>query len=92
MKSNVNNTKVNLTDKIYQTVGLKDAKTKYDADLKKHQVDLSGKVNIDFTSSSNAFAGLTKNQIEELLKKKEFQEAITKIVHDKWPEMYKTKQ
>lgn len=92
MKSNVNNTKVNLTDKINETIGLKDAKSKYDADLKKHQVEVAGKVNVDFTSSTNAFAGLSKSQFEELLKKPEFQEAITKMVHQKWPQMYSGKQ
>lgn len=92
MKSNVNNTKVNLTDKLYQAVDLKDAKSKYDADLRKQQVDVSGKVNVDFTSSTNAFAGLTKNQIEELMKSPKFQEALTKIVKEKWSEMHLKKQ
>jgi hypothetical protein len=54
----------------------------------REKVEVTGKVNVDFTSSTNVFGGLTQNQIEELLKKPAFVEAMTKLVHEKWPEMY----
>lgn len=92
IKSKVDKSQFSLTEKFYETTGLKDVKTKREAELQKHQVELGGKVNVDFTSSTNAFAGLSRTQMEELMKKKEFQEAIAKIVHEKWPEMYRGKQ
>jgi hypothetical protein len=86
------NTQFKLQDQINKVLIPKDVRDKYKE--VKGTVELVGnaKVNVDFTSSTNTFAGLSKTQMDELLKKKEFQEAITKIVHDKWPEMYKTKQ
>jgi len=86
------NTQFKLQDQINKVLIPKDLRDKYKE--VKSTVELVGQanVNVDFTSSTNAFGGLSRNQMEELLQKKEFQDAITKIVHQKWPEMFKTKQ
>jgi hypothetical protein len=92
MKTKVDKSQFSLTDKFYEVTNLKDTKDKRESELKKQQVDVSGKVNVDFTSSTNAFAGLTKNQIEDLMKSPAFQEALTKIVKENWSKMHLPKQ
>lgn len=92
IKEKMSNTQYNLTDKVAEYFGVKGGGKEIQKSLNKHTVDITGKVDIDFMSTSNVFAGLSKSQIQELFKSKEIQEMITKIVHDKWPEMYTSKQ